>query len=163
METEWQTMQKEALFPMQCCLSAFCTIRRRMAFRSGHLMTQHMLLSAQSVSQPVPLTLSNRAFWHKTLPPECCSVRCRRSPSRQSPCPCTTHWRGSQWTPGRQSPTACWRPLEGRTISGPGPWTTHTWGEKTGRDGCWCSHSWGSLLRSSTTSIISNACCQNQH
>lgn len=95
-------------------------------------MTQHMLLSAQGFSQSVPVTRPSsepwlHVFWHNALPPECCSVTCRRSPSRRSPCPCTSRWRGNRWTLGRQSPAACWRPPGGRTTSGPGPWTTRTW------------------------------------
>ena len=69
-------------------------------------------------------------FWHGTLPPECCSVSCRRNPSRRSPCPCTSRWRGSRWTPGRRSPAACWKPPGGRTTSGPSLWTTRAWAEK---------------------------------
>lgn len=72
------------------------------------------------------LQWSITVFWHDALPPECCSVSCRRSPSRQSLCPCTSRWRGSQWTPSRRPPAACWRLPGGRTTSVPGPWTTRT-------------------------------------
>lgn len=54
------------------------------------------------------------------LPPVCYSGTCHRSPSRRSPCPCTSRWRDRRWTPSRRSPASCLRQLGGRTISEPG-------------------------------------------
>lgn len=119
----------------KCCSAIFsseCTISRGMASWFDHLVPQHMLPSTQGVSQSVVPMEHDSIFWHDTLPPECCSASCHRSLSRRSLCPCTSHWRGSQWTPDPRFQAACWRPPGGCTTSDPGPWTSRTWAEQTG-------------------------------